>query len=77
VFFLVSFGGDSGVCIACPPLRHITVIGGVAEFSALDSLYDAPGSFSEPRVADVALLPLSGGSIGLPKQIPLTPDNCL
>ncbi|AIY40963.1 2,3-dihydroxybenzoate-AMP ligase [bacillibactin] siderophore [Collimonas arenae] len=58
-------------------LRHVIVVGEAEEFCALDSLYDDPATFPEPRADDVAFLQLSGGSTGLPKLIPRTPDDYL
>jgi len=60
-----------------PSLKHVIVVGQAEEFCALDSLYDQPQSFAEPRPDDVAFLQLSGGSTGLPKLIPRTPDDYL
>jgi len=58
-------------------LRHVIVAGEAEEFNALDSLYDEARVFPEPRADDVAFLQLSGGSTGLPKLIPRTPDDYL
>ncbi|MFC5475410.1 (2,3-dihydroxybenzoyl)adenylate synthase [Paraherbaspirillum soli] len=60
-----------------PTLKHVIVAGEAQEFCALDSLYDSPQTFPEPRPDDVAFLQLSGGSTGLPKLIPRTPDDYL
>ncbi|CDG83719.1 2,3-dihydroxybenzoate-AMP ligase [Janthinobacterium agaricidamnosum NBRC 102515 = DSM 9628] len=56
---------------------QVIVAGDAQEFCALDSLYDEPRAFAEPRADDVAFLQLSGGSTGLPKLIPRTPDDYL
>ncbi|MDP5008060.1 MAG: AMP-binding protein, partial [Glaciimonas sp.] len=62
---------------------QVIVMGEAEEFCALDSLYDALSTsqpqpiFAEPRADDVAFLQLSGGSTGLPKLIPRTPDDYL
>ncbi|WP_211473331.1 (2,3-dihydroxybenzoyl)adenylate synthase [Collimonas humicola] len=58
-------------------LRHVVVVGEAEEFCPLDSLYDEARTFPEPRADDVAFLQLSGGSTGLPKLIPRTPDDYL
>lgn len=60
-----------------PTLRHVIVAGEAEEFCPLDTLYDAARTFDEPRSDDVAFLLLSGGSTGLPKLIPRTPDDYL
>ena len=58
-------------------LQHVIVVGQAAEFTAFDSLYDAPCVLNGPRGGDVAFLQLSGGSTGLPKMIARTHDDYL
>ncbi len=62
---------------ALPGLRHVIVSGHAEEFTALESLYDAPQVFADPDAGEVAFLQLSGGSTGLPKLIPRTHDDYL
>lgn len=53
-------------------LQHVVVVGQAQEFVALDQLYLAPTTLSEPDAEDIAFFQLSGGSTGIPKLIPRT-----
>ncbi|HEU4327498.1 MAG TPA: (2,3-dihydroxybenzoyl)adenylate synthase [Roseiflexaceae bacterium] len=60
-----------------PTLRHVIVVGEPAEFTALDTLRDAPAELPGPQASEVAFFQLSGGSTGVPKLIPRTHDDYL